>query len=82
MNRIANLRRGNGLTQSEVAEVFKISRQAYSSKERGLTPFSDTEKILFLELVKPMFPEATIESIFFTKNAKKCKEYRRESVCQ
>ncbi|QII82608.1 helix-turn-helix domain-containing protein [Jeotgalibaca arthritidis] len=74
MTKFAKLRRGNGLTQNEVAKAFNITRQAYSAKERGLSSFSDKEKVIFIELVKPMFPRETIESIFFTTDAKKSKD--------
>lgn len=74
MSFLSKLRKGNGLTQKDVAKVFNVSRQALSNKERGLTPFTDSEKVIFVELIKPMFPNETVESIFFNENAKKYKE--------
>lgn len=76
MNDLSNFRKGNGYTQSDIAKVFGISLQAYYRKEKGYTPFSDKEKVMFKDLVKPMFPDVTIESLFFTENTKKCKEIK------
>lgn len=74
MDTLANMRKAIGYTQRDMAKEFGISLQAYYRKEKGYTPFSDEEKVIFRDLVKPMFPFATIESLFFTDNAKKCKE--------
>jgi putative transcriptional regulator len=74
MEGLANMRKAIGYTQKDMAQLFGISIQAYYRKEKGYTPFSDSEKVIFKELVKPMFPNVTIDSIFFTENTKKCKE--------
>lgn len=74
MNDLSNFRKGNGYTQTDMAKVFGISLQAYYRKEKGYTPYTDKEKVLFKDLVSPAFPNATIESLFFTNNAKKCKD--------
>ena len=74
MGELSNYRKAIGYTQTDMAKVFGISLQAYYRKEKGHTPYTDKEKILFTDLVKPVFPNATIESLFFTKKAKKYKE--------
>lgn len=74
MTELSKFRKGSGYTQKEMAGFFNISRQAYYRKEKGYTPFTDDEKILFRDLTKPMFPNITIEKLFFMNNTKKCKE--------
>lgn len=71
VNRIAGYRRMLGLTQKEMAEKLNISVQAYSKKELGKTPFKDSEKIAFKKMLEPLFPEITIDEIFFKKNVTK-----------
>lgn len=51
-----------GKTQQEMAELFGISKQAYSAKERGISRFSDDEMLLFKSLVKEEVPDITIDS--------------------
>ena len=65
MNKVAKYRRYTGLTQSDVAEIFGISLQAYSRKEREITPFTDKEKVILKELFIEDFPEVTVGGIFF-----------------
>lgn len=55
-----------GLSQAEIAELFGISSQAYWMKEKGHTPFSDLEKMKFKEMLKNIFPDITIDDIFFS----------------
>lgn len=74
MQEISNYRKALGYTQNDMAKKFGISLQAYYRKEKGYTPFTDKEKVLFINIIKPMFPNTTIESIFFTEIAKKYKE--------
>lgn len=64
-NKISGLRVALGYTQQEMAEIFGVSKQAYWNKENGKTPFTDKEKKLFINKAKTVFPEVTIESIFF-----------------
>ena len=54
-----------GKTQKDMAEIFEISKQAYSAKERGNTRFSNEEMIMIKEMLLPMFPGITIDEIFF-----------------
>lgn len=54
-----------GKTQKDMAELFGISKQAYSAKERGETRFSDKEMRTIKEMLLPMFPGITIDEIFF-----------------
>ena len=54
-----------GKTQKEMAEIFNISKQAYSAKERGESRFSNEEMVTIKEMLLPMFPGITIDEIFF-----------------
>lgn len=66
MNKIVGYRKMLGKTQDEMAKEFNISKQAYWQKEKGCTSFSDREKILFKKMLLPIFPNITIDDIFFT----------------
>ncbi|MCW6676770.1 hypothetical protein NHG35_04700 [Aerococcaceae bacterium NML180378] len=63
---IAKLRRYKGLTQAEMGKFLGISLQSYYKKEKGVTPFSDKEKIMLKELFSKDFPHLTIDEIFFS----------------
>ena len=65
-NKLAGYRKMLGKTQEDMAFIFRISRQAYSNKEKGKTPFKDDEKQLIKELLQPLFPDITIDEIFFS----------------
>lgn len=65
-NKLSGYRHMLGMTQQDMANVFKISLQAYYKKESGKVPFSDDEKKIFKDLLIPIFPEITIDSIFFS----------------
>lgn len=69
--KVAGIRVALGYTQQEMANKFSISKQAYWNKENGKTPFNDKEKILFLKEARKVFPEVSIESIFFGKEVLK-----------
>lgn len=56
-----------GFKQEDVAKKFGITTQAYSKKERGITSFTDTEKITFKELISSVAPDETVGSIFFNE---------------
>lgn len=73
-NVIAGYRTMLGYTQQEMAEIFGITRQAYGLKENGHIQFNDKEKVIFKDLVKKIVPTVSIDDIFFSQNAKKCKE--------
>ncbi|KAF1295093.1 transcriptional regulator [Enterococcus sp. JM4C] len=66
MNKVAGYRKMLGKTQSEMAKIFNISTQSYWQKENGKIQFSDEEKLLFKGLVKTIFPDITIDTIFFS----------------
>lgn len=66
-NKIAGYRKMLGYTQETMAKEFKISKQAYRLKEKGVTPFNDKEKVLFKEMLQVIFPQITIDEIFFSK---------------
>lgn len=52
-------------TQKDMAKLFGISIQAYSAKERGRTQFKDSEKTIFKNELQKIFPDITIDEIFF-----------------
>jgi len=54
-----------GLTQAELGKKLGMTKQTYYNKEAGRCSFTDTEKIAFKKLLLPMFPDITIEDIFF-----------------
>lgn len=65
MYKIRGLRVMAGFSQADIAKKFGVSAQSYSKKERGITAFTDNEKIIFTELINEVVPTETIESIFF-----------------
>lgn len=65
-DKISGYRRMLGKTQAEMATMFGISTQAYSAKERGITQFKDTEKLLFKQQLLDLFPAITVDDIFFS----------------
>lgn len=61
-------RRLVGLTQVELAVVFGISVQALRKKEKGITSYTDKEKLIFRNLIREKaFPKITIDEIFFSE---------------
>lgn len=64
VNKIAGYRKMLG-TQKDMARLFGISVQAYSSKERGKTQFKDSEKVIIKNKLQKLFPNITIDEIFF-----------------
>ncbi|MGM0214296.1 helix-turn-helix transcriptional regulator [Enterococcus sp. AZ109] len=66
MNKIVGYRKMLGKTQSEMAKIFNVSTQSYWQKENGKARFSDEEKILFKKMVQDIFPNITIDEIFFS----------------
>lgn len=56
-----------GLSQKELADKLNISQQAYSRKEKGITEFSDNEKVIIKDLISVYFPEVSIDVIFFNE---------------
>lgn len=65
LNKVAGYRAMLGFSQREMAELFGISKQAYSAKERGLTNFNKSEMIIFKNLLIEYIPEISIDEIFF-----------------
>lgn len=59
MSKIKWLRKLNGLTQQDMAELLDITSSSYSQKEREITPFSVSEAILLAD-----FFDKTVESLF------------------
>lgn len=64
-NKVKEYRKKLGLSQQQMAEIFKISFQSYNAKERGRSRFTDDEMMLFKEMVRKIDPTATIDDIFF-----------------
>ena len=54
-----------GLTQKEMAKKLNISSQSYHNKEKGYVAFKDSEKLIIKKMLLPMFPNITLEDIFF-----------------
>lgn len=67
MNLVAGYRKMLGMTQNEMAEKLGISKQSYYKKENKKVSFTDQEKILFKNMLVPLFPSITIDDIFFSK---------------
>lgn len=65
MNKIAGYRKMLGMTQKDMAKQFEISYQAYWKKEKGEVAFSDKEKLQLKKMLQPIFPNITIDEIFF-----------------
>lgn len=64
-NKIRGYRTMLGLTQKEMAERLNISAQSYFNKENGNVAFKDGEKMQIKEMLLPLFPNITLEDIFF-----------------
>lgn len=73
---ISNWRKAMGYTQADMAEIFGVAVHTYFRKEKGQSPFTDKEKLMFRDLVNEYFPTVTIGEIFFDEIAKKMKETR------
>ncbi|MFW7361588.1 helix-turn-helix transcriptional regulator [Vagococcus fluvialis] len=66
MNVIAGYRKMLGYTQEDMAKILNISKQSYWLKENKKVSFSDIEKSKLKEMLVPLFPNITIDEIFFT----------------
>lgn len=65
MSKIESYRKFIGYTQNSMAELLNISTQAYRNKEKGITPFKDSEKVVIKNEIKNKgFKEITIDEIF------------------
>lgn len=67
INKVKGYRNMLGLSQKEMAKKLNISINAYRNKENGKVEFWDNEKIIIKEMILPLFPEVTLEEIFFYK---------------
>lgn len=65
MNKVVGYRNMLSMTQTDMANYLGISLQAYWNKEHGKTPFSDQEKVMIKKILLPIFPDITIDAIFF-----------------
>ncbi|WP_251517709.1 hypothetical protein [Staphylococcus sp. Marseille-Q6910] len=71
-NKVKRYRNFIGYTQSTMANLLDISIQAYRNKEKGITPFKDSEKIKIKEEIKKNgFQSITIDEIFFESEVAK-----------
>lgn len=67
MTKVREYRKALGLTQKDMAAMYKISFQAYNAKERGRSSFSYQQMLVFKILVNTIDPTATIDDIFFSE---------------
>lgn len=70
VNKVKGYRTMLGITQKELARKLNISIQSVSNKERGITSFTDKEKIVIKTMLEPHFSNITIDEIFFDKKFK------------
>ena len=71
MTRVKQMRSYMGMTQSDLANVLDISLQSYWKKEKGITPFTDDEKVILKKIFNKSFPSAIIDDIFFNQKVSK-----------
>ena len=64
-NKIRGYRNMLGLNQAQMGAKLGITKQAYQRKEVGRAAFSDQEQITFKKLLLPLFPDISLENIFF-----------------
>ena len=64
-NKIKGYRYMLGLSQEEMAFKLGMSKKTYIKRERGVMQFKDDEKLKFKKLLVDIFPNITIEQIFF-----------------
>lgn len=64
-NKVRGYRNMLGFTQEELGNKLGITKQSYHNKEVGKNSFTDSEKLVFKELLLPLFPDITLEDIFF-----------------
>ena len=64
-NKIKGYRYMLGLSQEEMAVKLGMSKKTYIKRERGAMQFKDNEKLKFKKLLVDIFPNITIEQIFF-----------------
>ena len=69
-NKVKGYRAMLGITQKELASRLNVTIQSISNKERGVTAFTDREKVLIKAMLEPHFPKITIDEIFFGKRFK------------
>ncbi|MEB6264063.1 helix-turn-helix transcriptional regulator [Mammaliicoccus sciuri] len=75
MIKVAKYRRFIGVTQRDMAKYLGVSVQSYRNKEKGKTPFKDSEKVLIKEkLIANGFEEISIDEIFFENEVAKSSE--------
>lgn len=67
INKVRGYRNMLGLSQKDMADKLSISINAYRNKENGKVEFRDNEKIIIKEMILPLFPQITLEEIFFYK---------------
>lgn len=64
-NKIRGYRNMLGLTQEQLGKELGMTKQTYHNKEVGRNAFTDQEKAKFKKLLLPLFPNITIDDIFF-----------------
>lgn len=66
-DKIRGYRNMLGKNQEQMERALGISKKSYCNKEKGYVPFKDDEKIIFKNLLLPLFPDITLEDIFLIK---------------
>ncbi|WP_314394028.1 transcriptional regulator [uncultured Abiotrophia sp.] len=64
-NKVRGYRMMLGMSQHQMGIELGISKQSYYKKEKGISQFKDIEKVRFKEMLKSIFPDITIDDIFF-----------------
>jgi len=65
-NKVRGYRNMLGITQKELADKLGLTAQSISAKERGITNFTDKEKMELLKLFKTVDPDLSIDKLFFS----------------
>lgn len=64
LNKVKGFRTMAGFTQEEMAKALNISTTAYIMKESGKREFTESEMRAFVEKMKTLNPDATLDLIF------------------
>lgn len=70
-NKVRGYRNMLGITQKELADKLGLTAQSISAKERGITNFTDKEKMELLKLFKTVDPDLSIDKLFLVLKVNK-----------
>ncbi|MBF0714665.1 transcriptional regulator [Gemelliphila palaticanis] len=65
LNKLAGYRSMLNIPRKNIAELLQISNVAYGKKEKGITPFTDNEKVILVNFFKNNGINTNIEDLFF-----------------